>query len=243
MAGEQAEVQEQIRELKEASERYKQESREAAIRQRVAEHKTASARRAIAYLMKSLHHMEDLEAVWGKLAKEAEEEARDVATVDNLPRINKAIMEHAKIVVEHKSHIRKELTAHTVASNSPMGWNLVNHNEAAPMYDENLDMDQEAVRKAERDYMQYHRDVAAAVRGGGARGGSSGGAAARGGSGSTGRSPRGKRSNQGGAPSAGAGGSSAAIPANYTPKKKKPYTGCYVCGSDQHMARNCAGKK
>merc|ERR1719319_1157035 len=70
--------------------------------------------------MKSNHHMEDMEAEWSKLASEAEKEGRDVATASNLPRVNKAIMAQAAIMVEHKNHIRKELTAHTVASNSPV---------------------------------------------------------------------------------------------------------------------------
>ena len=119
-----------------------------------------------------------------------------------------------------------------VASQCPSGWKLVNWKEAGPDYDPSLDMTLEDVRKAEKEMIQYEKDIGSTVRGKEAvRGGGRGRGGKRGGTGA--------REGEG---SGGARGSNPASPAS-TPKKKKPNSGCWTCGSEHHVARSCPDKK
>ena len=131
-----------------------------------------------------------------------------------------------------KSPILSRLTMQNVASQCPSGWKLVNWKEAGPDYDPSLDMTLEDVRKAEKEMIQYEKDIGSTVRGKEAvRGGGRGRGGKRGGTGA--------REGEG---SGGARGSNPASPAS-TPKKKKPNSGCWTCGSEHHVARSCPDKK
>ena len=119
-----AEMLEQIKELKASAEVQRKESREADIRVKVAGHKTVGARRSvglvlsnrpfltfhlqISHLMKSLHKLDDIDACWAKLAAEAEQGARDVATSDNIARVNKAIVGQISALLDLRKHINHE---------------------------------------------------------------------------------------------------------------------------------------
>lgn len=227
-----AEMIAQIKELQDAAAAQRKESREADIRHKVAGHKSVGARRTIAHLMKSTHILDDIDACWDKLAAEAERESRDTATADNLVRINKAINGQAPMLVELRKHINHELTMQTVASQRPAGWQLVNWKEAGPDYDPSLDMTLDDVRQAEKEMNQYYKDISSAERSK---------ESARGGGRARGAKRVGNKEGEGSS-SGGARSSNPASPAT-TPKKKKPNSGCWTCGSEHHMARACPDKK
>ena len=58
--------------------------------------------------MKSLHKLDDIDVCWAKLAAEAEQGARDVATADNIARVNKAIVGQISALLDLRKHINHE---------------------------------------------------------------------------------------------------------------------------------------
>ena len=99
---------EELTALRQLAEVAKQEGRDRAIREEQANHGTAGAKRAVGFIMKAIHCMDNVDACWGKMAEEAAAQQRAVATPDNLARVNKALEDQAGEFVGLREHFVKE---------------------------------------------------------------------------------------------------------------------------------------
>ena len=158
-ADQNADLMEELRELRQMADENKQEARDRAIREEQANHSTAGAKRSVGFIMKSIHMMDDVDKCWGKLGEEAALEQRGVATPNNLARVNKAIVDQANVFVGLREHFVKELGAQNMASHSVLGWGLVKHVETVPQYNKSaIGLGLEDVRKAEKDLISYRSE-------------------------------------------------------------------------------------
>lgn len=153
-----------------AAEKAKEEGRMREIRQVVADHKSAGVRRGIEHGMKAMNMLEDVDELWVGLAETAEAGGLMVATPHNLVEVNAAIDKQAEIFVKLKNHVQHEVAMQVVASKSPLAWKTVKKMEGSGEFNkEQLGIGEKDVRTAEKELMQYERDIAAAVGGGGTR--------------------------------------------------------------------------
>jgi hypothetical protein len=235
--------------LLKAAEKVKEEGRDQKIRLVVAGHKSAGARRGIEHGMKSLNLLDDMNELWVDLAEAAEAGGQMVATRHNLVEVNLAIDKQAEIFVKMKELARHELAMQVVASKSPLAWKTVKRMEGAGEFDkEQLGIGEKEVRGAEKELMQYEKEIAAAVGGArkfvprgpggtGPRGGREGdgeGSYPRGAPGDrTGGYPRGALGDGAGPPYAAAGRGGGAAGG----------VKCYDCGGFGHMSYNCPSQR
>ena len=78
--------------------------------------------------MNSSHLLNDVDVVWSKLVKEAEDSGGKVSTCtgnSNADSDNAAVLRQAALLVDLKQHVKHKLQMQTVASKSLLGWKLV----------------------------------------------------------------------------------------------------------------------
>ena len=120
--------------------------------------------------MRAMNMLEDVDDLWAGLAETAEAGGLMVATPHNLVEVNAAIDKQAEIFVKLKNHVQHEVAMQVVASKSPLAWKTVKKMEGSGEFNkEKLGVGEKDVRAAEKELMQYEKDIAAAVSGGGAR--------------------------------------------------------------------------
>ena len=78
--------------------------------------------------MKSSHMLNDVDGVWSKLVKEAEDSGGKVFTCTgngNGHFVNAAVLKQAGLLVDLKQHVKHKMRMQTVACKSSLGWKLV----------------------------------------------------------------------------------------------------------------------
>ena len=84
------------------TEENKKKAREAEIRARVSQIKQAAPRRAVSHLMKTLHLIEDAEAVWDDITQTAERNDIHIIRRDNAEKANDALERQGKLLEKVK---------------------------------------------------------------------------------------------------------------------------------------------
>ena len=202
-----------------------QNQRAATIAAETAKFRSSSTKRNVSLLRQLLFGVQDMEDIFQ--VKEGEE----FANVDNVQEVNRAVGEMLSLLTKHKQALQHELNMQVVAATSPLGWKTVQQMEGGLNLPDCVTVENQEVRKAEKESMAYERDMRSAVAG--SRRGSKRAFGdvehpgpveskrGRGGQGYRGRNGRGGRG--GGASSYGGGGERA----------------CHRCGDTGHLVRYC----
>ena len=76
-------------------------------------------------MMKAIHLLNDVDGVWAKPVKVAEEGGVQVVTEKNVAAANLATAKQAKLLVALRELVQHKLKMQTIASKSVLGWKLV----------------------------------------------------------------------------------------------------------------------
>ena len=135
-----------------------QSQREQEIATEVAKHHNAAAKRSVGFLMKSIYMVKDIQKEWFQLEVEAAQAGlgSQIATAENLPRVNMALTNQSKLIGELLTKLQHEYTMQTAGSLSGARWDLVNFIEKKPIFNEEMaEFGLEELRKYEKEKMSY----------------------------------------------------------------------------------------
>jgi len=138
--------------------------REQTIATEVTKHHNAAAKCSVGFLMKSIYLVKDIQKEWLQLELEAAQAGpgSQIATAENLPRVNMALTNQSKLIGELMAKLQHEYTLQTAGSLSGARWELVNFIEKKPIFNEEMaEFGLEDLRKFEKEKMSYDRDFKA----------------------------------------------------------------------------------
>ena len=142
------------------TEENKKKAREAEIRARVSQIKQAAPRRAVSHLMKTLHLIEDAEAVWDDITQTAERNDIHIIRRDNAEKANDALERQGKLLEKVKKHVKEEIGNQTIGATSVYGFKVVGFKERDPTYQKDLlGVDEDDVRALEKAFVQKERKL------------------------------------------------------------------------------------
>ena len=148
-----------LRHIKSAQQVLLQNQRAATIAAETAKFRSSSTKRNVSLLRQLLFGVQDMEEIFQ--VKEGEE----FATIDNVKDVNKAVGEMMSLLTKHKQALQHELNMQVVAASSPLGWKTVQQMEGGFNLPDCVTVENQEVRKAEKESMAYERDLRSAVAG------------------------------------------------------------------------------
>ena len=108
--------------------------------------------------MKSIYMVKDIQKEWFQLEVEAAQAGlgSQIATAENLQRVNMALTNQSKLIGELLTKLQHEYTMQTAGSLSGARWDLVNFIEKKPIFNEEMaEFGLEELRKYEKEKMSY----------------------------------------------------------------------------------------
>ena len=132
--------------------------REQTIATEMAKHHNVAAKRSVGFLMKSIYLGKDIQKEWLQLEIEAAQAGpgSQIATAENLPRVNMALANQSRLIRELVTKLQHEYTMQTAGSLSGSKWDLVNFIEKKPIFNEEMaEFGLEDLRKFEKEKMSY----------------------------------------------------------------------------------------
>ena len=104
-----------------------------------------------------MHNVDDMESIFKV------EEGKPFATVDNVKVVNEAIDHLRELLSKHRADIQWEYNMQVVAATSPLAWLTVKQYEGGQDLPASVTISNEDIRKAEKEYLSYSRDLRSAL--------------------------------------------------------------------------------
>lgn len=105
-------------------------------------------------MMNGLFILDDVDAVWDAMAKQAEVVDGQIVTELNIAAVNLAMAKQAELLVKMRAFFKSELKCQVVASKSLCGWKTVHKIEDDPDFNKDIiGIDGEEVRKLEKEIL------------------------------------------------------------------------------------------
>ena len=146
----------------------KKRARRAAIKAECDKYSSKGIKRGVRTQMQDIHHIDDLEEVWGELAA-ADPEGTGLIKVGNIAEANVVVDKMTALLIKFREHSQFELDMQIAAGTSPLGWGAVTQAELKKKREEGEDtvfsMKPEELRKIEQEKLTFDRQLRLAGRG------------------------------------------------------------------------------
>ena len=138
------------------------EARKAKIEREIAKYSNKATQRAIKHNMMALDLVEDVENTWDPVCEGAQAQDGIVIRADNLDQANQALNSMTDAFKAVKNHLQWEIDMQIIAATSEFKWNTVHQVELSKQDTGVCSMENEAIRKHEKERMSWEKDLRAA---------------------------------------------------------------------------------
>ena len=138
------------------------EARKAKIEREIAKYSNKATQRAIKHNMMALDLVEDVENTWNPVCEGAQAQEGIVIRADNLDQANQALNSMTDAFKAVKNHLQWEIDMQIIAATSEFKWNTVHQVELSKQETRVCSMDDEAIRKHEKERISWEKDLRAA---------------------------------------------------------------------------------